>query len=47
MIVVTDFLIGNQVTGVALGLAYLHEKGVVHSDLKSVRIVNFGFLTFL
>lgn len=34
-----DFDIDLQVTDVALGLEYLHENGIVHGNLKGVRLV--------
>ena len=30
-----------QILGIAQGLAYLHSKGMVHGDLKGVRILLF------
>ena len=31
-------LTGCKVSGIAQGLAYLHDEGVIHSDIKSVRV---------
>ena len=30
-------MLDSQITGIASGVNYLHEKNIVHSDLKGVR----------